>query len=192
MGLRGRVNSVTLEQPGRVVTVGHALEQERYQGGVVRTGDLREQPGELFAVRGAIVRRYLHADQHDLGARALCCLGHLVKVVLGSLQGKAAQGVIAAKFDDQVARAVLRQHGAQAGAPAGGGVAADAGVDDFRRDRLLRELLLQQSNPAGAPAQSVFGTQRVAEHDDRDALGIFGLTMRRRSQRSLGRHRGAV
>ena len=86
------------------------------------------------------------------------------------------QGVVAAEFNDQDGGTMGREQFTDPIAPAGGSLAADAGVDDLMTKPFAREALAQQLDPAGAAAQAIFGRQAVTEHQDRRAAGRRGLS----------------
>ena len=120
--------------------------------------------GKVGAVFGAVVGRHLHAQQQYPRAGLLASPHHGAQIVFGHAQGQATQGVIAAELNDQYPRLVLAQQCGQARASAGGGVAADAGIDHAVPARFGAQLLLQQGHPAAAAFEPILGTQRVAHH----------------------------
>ena len=159
-----RVDAVTLEQPRGIGAIGHVLEHEGHDRRLVGLCHLAKRRREAAPVVRAVVGRHLHPHEQNLGAGALRGLGHGIEVVHGELQRQATQRVVAAEFDDHDRRTVLGEQCWQARTPAGGRVAADAGVDHAGGALFLGQFRLQQGHPAGAARQAVFRAQGVAQH----------------------------
>ncbi len=168
--LRGGVNVVGLKPIGMA---DYARKQKRDQHHALRFCNRRKHGRKTRGVRRAVVWRNLHADQQNARARLLAQRDHTAQIVLRLLQGKTAQGVIAAQLDDDHARLVAREQGGQTGQPARCGVAADAGVDHGPARLLGFKPLAQQIDPAFSRLQPVSGRQAVAHHEQSEA-GRYG------------------
>ena len=197
MGFFARVDAVVLKQFARVWRIGHTGQQERHQTDLVRARYFFKQAGKAVGIVGAVIGWHLHAHQQHAGTGFFGRQRHLMQVVFTHGQRQAAQSVVAAQLDDDVAWPVLRQQRAQARAAAGGGVAADAGVDHPCVQAFRTEFLFQQGNPAGAPAQAILGTQRVTQNQN-DRFGCLGprwplgLGCSYRLRRALGQRASSI
>lgn len=163
-GLRlcGGVNVVGLKPIGMA---DDARKQKRDQRHTLRFCNRRKHSRKTRGVRRAVVWRNLHTDQQNTRARLFAQCDHTAQIVLRLLQGKTAQGIVAAQLDDDHARLVAREQGGQPGQPARCGVAADAGVDHAPARLFGFEPLAQQIDPAFSRLQPVSGRQAVAHHE---------------------------
>lgn len=165
------MNAVGLKPAWRIGHVGNAFEKEGYQTRFVLLRHLRESVGKARAVVGPVIGGHLHAQQQHLGACALAALNHGLKVTARHLQRQATQGIVAAEFDHHHGGLVLREQHRQPGAPPGGGVAADAGIDHAPRGQFFFQFLAEQGHPASAPRQAILGAERIADHQHRARRG---------------------
>lgn len=165
------MNAVGLKPAWRIGHVGNAFEKEGYQTRFVLLRHLRESVGKARAVVGPVIGGHLHAQQQHLGACALAALNHGLKVTARHLQRQTTQGIVAAEFDHHHGGLVLREQHRQPGAPPGGGVAADAGIDHAPRGQFFFQFLAEQGHPASAPRQAILGAERIADHQHRARRG---------------------
>lgn len=165
------MNAVGLKPAWRIGHVGNAFEKEGYQTRFVLLRHLRESVGKARAVVGPVIGGHLHAQQQHLGACALAALNHGLKVTARHLQRQTTQGIVAAEFDHHHGGLVLREQHRQPGAPPGGGVAADAGIDHAPRGQFFFQFLAEQGHPASAPWQAILGAERIADHQHRARRG---------------------
>lgn len=165
------MNAVGLKPAWRIGHVGNAFEKEGYQTRFVLLRHLRESVGKARAVVGPVIGGHLHAQQQHLGACALAALNHGLEVTARHLQRQATQGIVAAEFDHHHGGLVLREQHRQPGAPPGGGVAADAGIDHAPRGQFFFQFLAEQGHPASAPWQAILSAERIADHQHRARRG---------------------
>ena len=129
------------------------------------TDHLRVHGGEARCVLGAVVGRHPEAQQEDAGAGRLAAADDLAQIVVGLLDGQAAQTVVAAKGDHHHVRMLIEEP-AEAREAAGRGVAADAGVDHADGQALLLELLAEERRIGLVLVQPETGREAVAQEDD--------------------------
>ena len=165
------MNAVGLKPAWRIGHVGNAFEKEGYQTRFVLLRHLRESVGKARAVIGPVIGGHLHAQQQHLGACALAALNHGLEVTARHLQRQTTQGIVAAEFDHHHGGLVLREQYRQPGAPPGGGVAADAGIDHAPRGQFFFQFLAEQGHPASAPWQAILSAERIADHQHRARRG---------------------
>ena len=186
MGFFARVDAVGLEKTGRVCIVGNPLEQEWHQGRLVLACHRRKQLGKLRGVGSTVIGWHLHANQQHPRTSLLRGPHHDPEVVASHRQREPAQGVIAAQLDDHMTWVVLGQQCSKARAPARGRIPTDAGVDHGSAGEFLCQAFLEQGHPASTAAQTVFGAQRVAYHQNslRNFAFDWGLGRRRQGGRT--------
>lgn len=165
------MNAIGLKPAWRIGHVGNAFEKEGYQTRFVLLRHLRESVGKARAVVGPVIGGHLHAQQQHLGACALAALNHGLKVTARHLQRQTTQGIVAAEFDHHHGGLVLREQHRQPGAPPGGGVAADAGIDHAPPGQFFFQFLAEQGHPASAPWQTILGAERIADYQHRARRG---------------------
>ncbi len=124
------------------------FQQERQHCHAVTLCQFWIQGFEAGGIIQAVIRRQLHAEQQHLGSAAARLLDECSEVGFDVGDGRAAQAIIGAEFEDDDAWLMLAQGCLQASQPAGGGLAADAGVDDLILWVGALQLLLQQVHPA--------------------------------------------
>ena len=159
---------------------GHAVEKERHERHVVRSREIAIHLPELGGVGGAVIRRRLHAGQHDCDAARLRSGDDLGQILLHAGDGQAAQAVVGAELDDQDPH-VAFERPVEAAQAARRRVARDAGVDDLVRIPLGVEPRLNQRRDRLFLRQAVARGEAVAEKHDARARP------RRRLARALGR-----
>lgn len=163
----GGVDAVGLDGSGHGVDVRVEHGQQR---DVVARGDLMVHEIELVNVGLAVVGREGDAGEHDLGVRGEQAGDDGLKIALGDGEGKAAESVVAAEFNDDNGRV----HGEDAGEAIDsvlGGVAADAGVDDAVVVAAGVEVMLQRGGPCLAGDEAVACGDAVSIANDDGTLG---------------------
>ena len=143
-----------------------SLVQKRHERGLARLGDVGEGRVEALHVRGAVVGRHAHADHQYARTLLLRRGGHRLEILPHRVDAAAAQPIVATEFDDGDGGTMLRQQRVEAGATAGRGVTADAGVDHGVRIVFGSEPLLQERRPTGAGWQAVARRNAVAKNQD--------------------------
>jgi len=147
-----------------VRVTGDAFEHERNEQGAMAGGDAWEDGGKLGLVLGTHVGRGEHAGDDELGVRALAADGGEdgVEVILGGGGGQAAEGIVAAEGDhEDIDR--LAENPCGAAAAAGGGVAADTGIDNAPGKALGAEAVLEEGEPALGAIEPVGSGEGIAE-----------------------------
>lgn len=125
-----------------------AFKQKWHERRLMLLRQLREKVFELFCVMPAIVGWNLHANQQDTRTRLLRQFYHRGQIALSHAQRQAAQGIVAAQFDNDNGRRQPLQHGGKAAQAAAGGVAADAGIIYLVAALLCIEFLGHNRHPA--------------------------------------------
>src|SRR5690606_3915856 len=87
---------------------------------------------------------------------------HRIEVRLAAIERQPAQRIVRAELDDHDIGTMLREQARQASAPARGGFAADAGIDEMRA---VAGLPREPADPAGAPGDAVLRRYAVAQHE---------------------------
>ena len=177
------MNAVGLKQFGPITD---AREKERHQCDLFSLRNPLETRGKLFAVGTTVVGRHHHAEQQRLRADLFRRLDHGAKILLGAGQRQAAQGVIAAKLDHDHRRLMPFKQLRQPRLAAGGGLAADAGVDHFIGQTPFSQSLAHQRDPSRPSGQAIFGRQTVAKHQQ-----LFRHRVGQGRAAQVGTHRAA-
>lgn len=86
------------------------------------------------------------------------------QILFDVVRRKAAQPVIAAKFDQHPARLMLLQQRRKTRQPLAGGVAADAGVNDFYAVRPRLPFLIQQGGPGAGGRHAIARAEAIAQY----------------------------
>src|SRR5271156_1546613 len=163
------MDSVGLHESGGE---GNVVEQKRHPGQLFDAGHIAVTRTKLFRVIGPVVGRYSHSQQQYMGAGRRRQVHHVRQIGAHLRDRQGTQAVVAAQFQDDELGPVQRQGPRQAGQPARGGLAADAGVDDLVTVLLILEPRLQQRDPAlFYVRQPVAGTDAVAEHENHRSFG---------------------
>ena len=132
-----RMQVVSLE-----LICGNAFQQEWQHQDAILVREARIDIMELRDVGFSVIRRQPNADQQHFGAGALRLFDDVAQIGLDVPDGSAAQPVIRAEFHDHDSRAMLLQCLGDALPPAGGGLAADAGVHDAESGLRALQFLL--------------------------------------------------
>ena len=153
------------------------LEEEGQQGDVVLLCQDRVGGGELLDVVGAVVWGEGDAGEDDAGAAGFEGGDDVIEVGAGVFDAKAAEAVVAAKFDDDEG-GLEGEDGVEAFEAIFGGVAADAFVDDMVVVAEFVEVGLEVVGVALAGFGAEACGETVAEADDEGAV-VVGVGWRR-------------
>ena len=180
--LRRGMESVGLEQ-GRVGA--DLADKPGDQQRALFFGGSKIKPGKCRCIVGAVVGGDIHPEEDDLGAGLATSAEDFTEVVLGVLQGLAAERVVAAEFDHEDVCWLLEDP-VDPGETTGRGVAADSGIDDGDIETLgPKERFSDRGEGLGFGETETCG-QAVAEDDDAE----FGLDLDNRyDRRCCGRLR---
>lgn len=136
--------------------VSEPVQEEWYQFESMAVRQLRIDILKLLRICHAIIRRELHTGQQYRCLVPTAGLDDGFQIVANGVDGRAAQPVIAAEFDDDDIRTVGLKRAFDAIASTHCGFPADAVVDQgYLRYRL--QPFLQKINPASLLRQSVTG-----------------------------------
>ena len=163
----GGVDAVGLDGSGHGVDVRVEHGQQR---NVTARGDLMVHEIELMNVCLAVVGREGDAGEHHFGVRGDKAGDDGLKIALGDGEGKAAEAVVAAEFDDDYGR-VHGEDKREAIDAVLGGVAANAGVDDAVVVAAGVEVMLERCGPCLAGDEAVASGDAVSIADDGGTLG---------------------
>ena len=177
LAFRRRVKSVRLE---KALVQSERTDELGHQGGALLFGHSGEDPGKLPGVVGTVVCWDIHARKENLSAGCPPEAHDLPEIGLGGRGRLAAESIVGPEFDNQDIGFLL-QDPLDPGQPAGGGVAADAGVDDRDVETPVAEKGLDHRGQGVGFGQSEPGSQTVAEDDDADG----GLVLDRRRRHRL-------
>src|SRR5690606_26971162 len=119
------MNTVSLHQ---VVVERHAFQEEIDVLHLVLFRELPIKRMKSIRVSRAIVRRYTHADEHDLCPGGLRAFDELGQVAFDLLKGEAAQGIVSAELHDDDLRSMYLKRSRQACLRAARRFAARAGI----------------------------------------------------------------
>ena len=135
----------------------NTLEQEGNQRDVVFFCQLGIKRAEAPGVVWPVVGRQLDAKQQDL----CTCIQRLSdqrgKIALCGLDGRTAQPIVRAQFDDDDLGPMLLQRLADAAQPAGSRLSADAGIHNLKLRMVFLQFLPQQVHPRRFACNSITG-----------------------------------
>jgi len=124
-----------------------AFQQEWQQPDAMFFREARIYVCKLCDIGFAVIRRQLHAHQQHPGPCLSRLFDDVAQVGFDTPDWRAAQSVVCAELHDYNSRAKLLQCPGDAFTPAGGGLAADAGVHDAEAGLGALQFLLQQIDP---------------------------------------------
>ena len=141
-------------------------------------GDSKIELGKSRCIVGAVVGGDIHPEEDDLGAGLAASTDDLAEVLLGVLQWLAAEGVVAAEFNDEDLGRLL-QHPIDPGETTGRGVAADPGIDDRDIEALGPKEGFHDCREGLGFGETETRGQTIAENNDAE----FGLDLDNRYDR---------
>lgn len=157
------------------------FEEERNEGGVVLLSDGGKNFGVFAGVGRAQGCGHHHAGDDELSAGVFGANAFEDGVEVGAGDGRfdAAKAVVGAEGEDEDIDA-LTENPVDAAKPAGGGFAAEAGVDDAVGKAGVGEFLFQERGVGFGErfVEAVAGGEAVAEADDGFGLGGGGVRER--------------
>jgi hypothetical protein len=159
------VNAVALDGAGHMdeVFVDHGYKCDAMMRGE-RVKDLLER----LDIVGAVVGRQCDAGEQYFDVRSFERREHVVEIAAGSVEGQAAQTVIAPELDDHYA-GMQRKNAGKAGDSVGGGGSADAAIEHLVVIALGGEVACEKVGIRLAVLKAEPGGNAVTEADE-DAL----------------------
>lgn len=156
---------------------GDTFEEKWAQHRVVLGRHLRENGFEGAGEIRAHAQRHFHGHQNQrhVGHPLFCPLENGGKVLRGLCRGKSAEAVVAPQCNHKHRRS-FAQDPVDPAEPSGCGVAADACVDDFKRESRPVDLFLEVRRVVLCRVQTVSGGEAVPEKHDAQSRGLVCMS----------------
>lgn len=167
----GGVDAVVL----KILWVGRdAAKPERHHRQLHRFRHAGEALLESKRVGFTVIGRDAHLEQHRRRACLARKRNHFSEIAAHRCERLPTQAVVSTEFNQYEFRLMLFERSGQALQTAGGGFAADAGIDDLLRVAFCLQSFPQQRNPAAFYIDAVGGAEAVAPDQNRRGGSLCG------------------